>query len=64
MYKRDKTLRHVALAVLALLTSVLGLLKLSGLANMSWWWVVSPFWIGAIIALLFFAAILVSLNKN
>lgn len=32
-------------------------LKLCGVINWSWWWVLSPFWIPAAIALVFFIVI-------
>ena len=42
-----------------LLTIVFVALKLIGVINWSWWWVLSPLWIGAAIAIVVAAIILI-----
>jgi hypothetical protein len=32
-------------------------LKLAGVINWSWWWVLSPLWIGALVAVVILAAL-------
>lgn len=41
------------------LTLVFIVLKLTHFIDWSWWWVVSPLWIGALIGLLSFLAVVV-----
>lgn len=38
----------------SLLTLLFIALKLTNVIDWSWWWVLSPIWIGAIIAIIFF----------
>ena len=40
-----------------LLTMMFIALKLTGVIDWSWWWVLSPLWISSAIALLFFTVI-------
>ena len=42
-----------------LLTVVFITLKLTGYITWSWWWVLSPLWIGVVLLALFLVAILV-----
>ena len=45
-----------------LLTVALIVLKLTGVISWSWWWVLSPLWIGAIIALIVVAFVISALG--
>ena len=45
-----------------LLTVALIVLKLTGVISWSWWWVLSPLWIGAIIALIVVAFVISALE--
>ena len=36
-------------------------LKLTGYINWSWWWVLSPLWIGAILAIVITVAVVVAI---
>ena len=42
-----------------LLTIVFIILKLTGYINWSWWWVLSPLWIGFVIALVILIVFLI-----
>ena len=46
--------------VLGLLGIAFIVLKLCNVITWSWWWVLSPFWIGLAIFILFFAAITIA----
>lgn len=48
------------LGVMPVLTIVFIILKLVGTINWSWWWVLSPLWIGAAIAVLFLLTTLIA----
>lgn len=45
-----------------LLTVAFIVLKLLGAIDWSWWWVLSPIWISAIIAVVFLVIVLLVLN--
>lgn len=40
------------IGICGVLTIVFTVLKLCGLINWSWWWVLSPLWIGALLSLI------------
>lgn len=50
--KENKTTTSGGIGFAGLLTLVFIVLKLLGKISWSWWWVLSPIWIGAIISLL------------
>lgn len=41
------------LGICGVLTIVFTVLKLCGLINWSWWWVLSPLWIGVLLSIIF-----------
>ena len=54
MSKNSKTSSTEGVVVLSLLALIFIILKLTGSIGWSWWWVLSPLWIPASIALLIF----------
>jgi hypothetical protein len=53
MNNNDKSTTVTGLGFSALLTLVFITLKLCKVINWSWWWVLSPLWIGTAVGLLF-----------
>ena len=49
MKRRESTSVTTGLGFADVLTIVFIVLKLTGVINWSWWWVLSPVWIGVII---------------
>ena len=47
------------LGIVSILTIVFIVLKLSGVLNLHWIWVLSPIWISAVTAVVLFAGILI-----
>ena len=47
-----------------LLTVAFVVLKLCGVINWSWWWVLSPIWISTIVALLILLVIIIFVAKS
>ena len=61
MSKNSKSSSSEGVAVLSLLALIFIILKLTGSIGWSWWWVLSPLWIPAAIALLIFAVTLIGI---
>lgn len=47
-----------------LLTIVFIALKLTGVIDWSWWWVLSPIWISFIFVVLVFAIVIIAINMK
>lgn len=62
----DTVTRSSGIGLTGILTILFVLLKAFGYIKWSWFWVFSPLWIGAIIALVLFilVIIIVALNDN
>lgn len=59
MNNNKKTNSTEGVGFLGLLTLIFITLKLTGVIGWSWWWVLSPLWIPASIALLIFVVMLI-----
>lgn len=59
--------KNINVSISGLLSTLLGVafivLKLVGIINWSWVWVLSPFWIPVIVALFIFIVLIVILKK-
>jgi hypothetical protein len=51
------------LAIPAVITALLGGLRLAGVIRLSWWWVTAPLWIAAIILTGVLVLVLVALGS-
>ncbi len=56
----DKKAKRGGLGVVSILTLMLTVLKLTGLIDWSWIWVLSPVWIAGLFAIVVFAIILIA----
>lgn len=57
MDKNKQNVTNGGIGFAGLLTIVFIVLKLLGVINWSWWWVLSPLWISALLVLLILAVI-------
>lgn len=67
MEEYNKTNPHPAgCSIVGVLTVVFIALKLTGVINWSWWWVLSPIWITALLvfALAFIAAVVIAVIQK
>lgn len=56
--------RSGGIGFVGLLTIVFITLKLTGVIDWLWWWVLSPLWIGPLVAIVLFFAVLLLASFN
>lgn len=56
---KDENKAKGGIGTVALLTIVFVVLKLCGVISWSWWWVLSPLWISAIMTIVIVAIVLI-----
>lgn len=62
--KENKTTTSGGIGFAGLLTLAFIVLKLIGVISWSWWWVLSPIWIGAIIVLLLITICVIAVSRE
>lgn len=60
----NKTNGNVGIGIADVLTIVFVVLKLVGVINWSWWWVLSPVWISIVLVLILWIVILICERKD
>lgn len=53
----------VKMDVVSVLTIMFVVLKLAGLISWSWWWVLSPLWIGFALAMIVLLIVILTLSR-
>ena len=62
--KANKTTTSGGTGFAGLLTLAFVVLKLLGVISWSWWWVLSPIWIGAILVLLLITIYVIAVSRE